>query len=90
MRIRLSEPGAANSVTVVSIPYSFDRIEFWAESGSGDMISRHYSDPLFWLYNTLIVFMGRYSLFSPGRHSDCSNSLKFQMLTLQGGNVASL
>jgi hypothetical protein len=50
-RIRLSESGGSNSITVVPIPYLFDRIEFWAEAGSGDQISNHYADTMFWLYN---------------------------------------
>lgn len=50
-RIRLTETSGTNYVRVVPSPYFFDRIEFWAEGGSGDQISVRYADPMYWLYN---------------------------------------
>lgn len=50
-RIRLQETGGVNSVTPIPVFFLFDRIEFWAEAGSGDMISRHYDNAMFWMYN---------------------------------------
>lgn len=50
-RIRLTESGGSNPVTPVPVPYFFDRIEFWADNGSGQEISRIYADNMYWNYN---------------------------------------
>lgn len=46
LRFRLAEVGGANSVTVIPGPYLIDRLEVWADGGSGDLIQTLYGDNL--------------------------------------------
>lgn len=59
LRIRLTESGGSNPVTIVPIPYLFERIEFWADNGSGDMIQIEYGDTMFWKYNVYSEEQGK-------------------------------